>query len=511
MAAANAHKQGLLNAAAAAKAAKMSESLAIVPYGTFLTPPRPVAASGSMAAAASMSSSQSTVTLASAAFASSASSISSAPRAAASSSPAVALCEPPAAASSSLSAASREPQSSSSAGAPPRATTAARHQTGVRRAADKVAVQTGLPLLHDAAALISRASALATSARGSVGARAAVEPDPLAATRDLRQLRKSVRIHIAILESTQARLAGEAELDLALPAILASKGSAAEQAAAMSEDSRDSHPGSNSVSEEEGIVDVSHLLQAIDFFRAAELAARGVDLESQAIALASQSRIYRDHGDLLDEGIPTSRWEVRNSEHRSYHLFREALHLAARCAPRSFLGLPWYDDTVTSVQQAREAWAREEEEEQEAKDEVLLAVMKRECKAVEEATKKGAVALFQHVYAKHPPRHIGKTPKELGLTSTSQQLQRTLRFAVAHYTPDKQRGAARSAGAVGELEAETWRAFALFITKRLSSFYQTGKRVDPALEPSLDDSDEEEEGEEDEEADSRKEEEEKQD
>lgn len=321
---------------------KISESLAIVPYGTFITPPRPVAASGSMTAAASTSSSQPTVTLASAASASSASSISSALRAAASSSPAVALCEPPADASSSAGTASREPlaaasssssaashgspaAASSSAGAPPRATTAARHQAGVRRAADKVAVQTGLPLLHDAAALISRASALATSACASVGARAAVEPDLLAATRDLRQLRKSVRIHVAILESTQARLAGEAELDLALSAVAPTKDSAAKQAAAMSEDAEDSDSESAADSKEEVAVDVDHLLQAIDFFRAVELAARGVDLESQAIALASEARIYRDYGDELDEEMAAtagSTSEVCDSEHRAYHLFR---------------------------------------------------------------------------------------------------------------------------------------------------------------------------------------------
>lgn len=104
------------------------------------------------------------------------------------------------------------------------------------------------------------------------------------------------------------------------------------------------------------------------------------------------------------------------------------------------------------------------------------------------------MTLLQHVYAK-PPRHIGIAPKELGPTATSQQLQHTLKLAVSHYAPDKQRRAARSAGEVGELEAETWRAFALFITKRLSSFYQTGKRVDPAL----DDSDEEDEDEEEDE------------
>lgn len=269
------------------------------------------------------------------------------------------------------------------------------------------AVKDGRPLLADAQQYLLRARELATCA------------DQLGTCEELDQeldeLEETLNVHAAILDSTMRFLIGEAQLHAAV------KGS------------------------EE--INIDGVWEALDSFKAAVVAAREKDLECEAAALSRMGTIFKD---LLK--IQTKAEEA----------FQRSLELALAAAPRTFYNKAWFAVANAEVFEKQQRKRREEEAAESKEEKELLAGKDEECKAIDKAFNKGAVALLEHVYKHHPPAKGGT----LGSVSAD-DLKKTLRNAVTHYHPDKQPGADKVAAAL-----------ASYICKRLSAKYNMMKNFD---------------------------------
>lgn len=316
------------------------------------------------------------------------------------------------------------------AGAAPRPSGPARKVAQASRAGDQDAIRKGIPLLQEAEPLAELAVALAKAAKDAAPADTAAASAASDALADAQDLSRVLFVHGAILASTQARLRGEELLE-----------------AAVSEDAT----GKLTVDNLEG------LFEAADRYRAAAVAAREADVESEALALASLGRLYRDA--LRGDAMP-------DADERALALFKRAIALGLSCAPRTFLGVPWYDEAVDFVNK----YVPTPPPGPDVPPIILEEEMREECAAVDAAAAKGAAALLTHIYSKHPPRHV--SGKEMAMGSTkADDMKKTVLQAITHYHPDKQEHAPAGAGAAAVRKVAVWRAFSSFIVKHLNHFY----------------------------------------
>lgn len=313
--------------------------------------------------------------------------------------------------------------------AAPRPSGPARKVAQASHAGDQAAIRKGIPLLQEAEPLAELAVALAKAAKEAAPAETAAASAAGDALTDAQDLSRVLFVHSCILASTQARLRGEELLE-----------------AAVSENAK----GEITVDNVEG------LFEAADRYRAAAIAAREADVESEALALASLGRLFRDA--LRGDAMP-------DADERALALFKRAIALGLSCAPRTFLGVPWYDEAVTFVNEYREPPPPPPDIDIDIRKE-----MPEECAAVDAAAAKGAAALLAHIYSKHPPRHVSGKDMTMGSTK-AEDMKKTVLQAITHFHPDKQEHAPTGASAAAARKVAVWRAFSSFIVKHLNHFY----------------------------------------
>ena len=231
--------------------------------------------------------------------------------------------------------------------------------------AERQAILRGLPQLAKMHAPLVRASALLQACppgarllvplapgAGAAGASPPADGELLAGV--LEGLLHSSATQLSILEARQERLEGDGLLEIAMHGA------------------------------EELNVDYVHY--ALDSYKRAGIRARGVDLESEAMALAAQGRVYA---------------RVLKFETRAYQRYFEAISLALACAPRVLSHHSWLLEAREFVHKIRSARERAEELEGAAVELESLAGMEEQVAAIDAASKKGAVDLLRHIFEHH--------------------------------------------------------------------------------------------------------------
>ena len=241
------------------------------------------------------------------------------------------------------------------------------------KAADARALSVGRPML-------ARATALAARARVLVG------EAPCILLREIADLQQSLDVHRAILDSRLARMRGQAQLDKAMESL-----------------------GSpNTVGAE----------MALDSFSEARAVARGLDAESEAMALSKIGFVFL-------KVLPL----VERAAERAGKAFTQSLVLAhsAGCEGRDFSRVSWYVLARTEAQAYQERKNAAERAEAERVATQFLGPLKKECDAIEAAHRRGALELLKHVYEHHKPRN-----PETNVCGDTGDLKAAVRSAVIH-------------------------------------------------------------------------------
>lgn len=188
---------------------------------------------------------------------------------------------------------------------------------------------------------------------------------PLRLVAELHELRDSVMQHLCISESRLAIEQGDTLINQALG-------------------------GTESL-------DMELVWTALDKFQEAGVLTRGHDIESEAIASARRGKVYA---------------RVLRNESLSRPLLVQATRLAASLSPRTFFGVPWYDECVRQLQAYQDATANAEtraedvrREKERRSQEPVRRKLKPELETLAEfADKNSAYKLLEHVYDKYEPK-----------------------------------------------------------------------------------------------------------
>ena len=182
-------------------------------------------------------------------------------------------------------------------------------------------------------------------------------------------------------------------------------------------------------------LDIEQVWTGIDKYQEAGVLTRGRDIETEAVALARRGRVYA---------------KVLRNETLARPLLHQATTLAASLAPRSFHGIPWYDECIRQLQEyqkrAAEADERAANREREAelkKQESTRRALKSELEALKSyAEAHNAYQLLEHVYAKYEPKidmykRQAEAIQRQVKAADAATLKKVLRQALTHYHPDK--------------------------------------------------------------------------
>ena len=184
-------------------------------------------------------------------------------------------------------------------------------------------------------------------------------------------------------------------------------------------------------------LDMELVWSGLDTFQDACVLARGhaMDIETEAIGVARRGKIYA---------------KVLRNEALSRPLLVQASTLAASLLPRSFHGVPWYDECLRQLQAYQNASAEADDRAADRRraehlksQEPTRQKLRVELEALEFfALNQNSYKLLEHVYAKYEPRcelflkgkaAILQKVKE----ANADTLKKVLRDALTHYHPDK--------------------------------------------------------------------------
>jgi len=248
---------------------------------------------------------------------------------------------------------------------------------------------------------------------------------------EVEALRESITLHLLIAEGRQAVSAGDVLLNAAMKH--------AEEADQM----------------------IDGVWQALDKYSEAALLGRDRDIETEAIAVARRGKIYA---------------KVFRNETLARPLLLHAIELTISLTPRTFHGVPWYDECQRQLQsyqeeefnlESRAADRRRQAELQSLQP--ILEKMKPQLDALNKFSDTHNVyQLLEHVYDKHPPKvdaFLRKREKVLKDVkgANADTLKRILvQSSQLHYHPDKN---------PGRVYGDEWYVLSMEISKLLNARY----------------------------------------
>lgn len=182
-------------------------------------------------------------------------------------------------------------------------------------------------------------------------------------------------------------------------------------------------------------LDMELVWSAVDKFREAGVLTRERDIETEAIAVARRAKVYAN---------------VLRNEALARPLLVQAITLAASLSPRTFHGVPWYDECANKLKEYQDttaaAAARAAERNRQAElqsQEPTRQKLKKKLDALSTfAAEHNAYELLEHAYDSYPPRHESytKQPEEMRKRikdASAETVKKVLRDALVHYHPDK--------------------------------------------------------------------------
>jgi len=248
---------------------------------------------------------------------------------------------------------------------------------------------------------------------------------------EIESLRESITLHLLIAEGRQAVSTGDMLLNAAMKH--------SEEADQM----------------------IEGVWQALDKYSEAALLGRDRDIETEAIAVARRGKVYA---------------KAFRNETLARPLLLHAIELTISLTPRTFHGVPWYDECQGQLQsyqqeefnlESRAADRRRQAELQSL--EPIREKMKPQLDALNKfADTHNVYKLLEHVYDKHPPKvdaflrkreQVLKEVKDANADTIKRVLVQSSQL---HYHPDKN---------LGHVYGDEWHVLSMEISKLLNARY----------------------------------------